>query len=171
MILDQIKMFCFRPNSNRTKSKNFAFVPIISFDIETFVLSFRYRWHYYSPPSSPPGDCVVYPPPLLRAEDTLAGRRVERGGGGVNILEDARYSSVLYLYRILFGTAPCSLIVEKFWQWSSLTMGQSTWFGENCKKFTLLIACPLISGPFRKSLIQDFPQSCMSAIVPYLPTE
>ncbi len=25
------------------------------------------------------------------------------GGGGVNILEDARHSSVLFLYRILFG--------------------------------------------------------------------
>jgi hypothetical protein len=35
----------------------------------------------------------------LRGEDTLAGRR---GGWGVNILEDARHSSVLYLYRILF---------------------------------------------------------------------
>ncbi len=29
----------------------------------------------------------VYPPPLLRGEDTLAGRR---GGWGVNILEDER---------------------------------------------------------------------------------
>jgi hypothetical protein len=41
----------------------------------------------------------VYPPPLLRGEDTLA---TGRGGWGVNILEDARHSSVLYLYRILF---------------------------------------------------------------------
>ncbi len=39
----QIKMFCFRSDSKLTKSKRFAFVPIISFDIETFVLSFRYR--------------------------------------------------------------------------------------------------------------------------------
>jgi hypothetical protein len=37
----QIKMFCFRSDSTQTKSKRF--VPIISFDIETFVLSFRYR--------------------------------------------------------------------------------------------------------------------------------
>jgi hypothetical protein len=46
--------------------------------------------------------CTVYPPasPLLRGEDTLAGRR---GGWGVNILEDVRHSSVLYLYRILFA--------------------------------------------------------------------
>jgi hypothetical protein len=43
---------------------------------------------------SPPGECV--PPPLLRGEDTLAGWR---GGWGVNILEEARHSSVLYLYR------------------------------------------------------------------------
>jgi hypothetical protein len=32
---------------------------------------------------------------------------VERGGG-VNILEDARHSSVLYLYRILFDAPPPS---------------------------------------------------------------
>jgi hypothetical protein len=38
-----IKMFCFRSDNKQTKSKSFAFVPIISFDIETFVLSFRYR--------------------------------------------------------------------------------------------------------------------------------
>jgi hypothetical protein len=43
---------------------------------------------------------VYIPPPLLRGEDTLAGWR---GGWGVNILEDARHSSVLYLYRILFA--------------------------------------------------------------------
>ncbi len=36
----QIKMFCFRFDNKQTKSKRFAFVPIISFDIETFVLSF-----------------------------------------------------------------------------------------------------------------------------------
>jgi hypothetical protein len=41
------------------------------------------------PHPSTPGECV--PPSLLRGEDTLAG------------LEDARHSSVLYLYRILFG--------------------------------------------------------------------
>jgi hypothetical protein len=34
---------------------------------------------------SPPGECV--PPPLLRGEDRLAG---QRGGWGVNILEDER---------------------------------------------------------------------------------
>ncbi len=42
--------------------------------------------------------CTV-PLPLFWGEDTLAGWR---GGWGVNILEDARHSSVLYLYRILF---------------------------------------------------------------------
>ncbi len=51
------------------------------------------------PPPSPPGECVL-PPPLLRGEDTLAGWRE---GWGINILEDARHSSLLYLYRILFG--------------------------------------------------------------------
>ncbi len=39
-------MFCFRSDNKGTKSKRFAFVPIIRFDIGTFVLSFRYRWHY-----------------------------------------------------------------------------------------------------------------------------
>jgi hypothetical protein len=43
---DQTKMFCFRSDLKRTKSKRFAFVPIISFDIGAFLLSFRYRWHY-----------------------------------------------------------------------------------------------------------------------------
>jgi hypothetical protein len=55
-------------------------------------------------PPSPPGKCVP-PLPLLWGEDTLAGWR---GGRGVNILEDARHSSVLYLYRILFGSPPIS---------------------------------------------------------------
>jgi hypothetical protein len=36
---------------------------------------------------------------LLRGEDTFAGWR---GGWTVNILEDPRHSSVLYLCRILF---------------------------------------------------------------------
>jgi hypothetical protein len=44
--LIQIKTFCFRSDHKRTKSKHFGFVPIISFDIETFVRSFRYRWYY-----------------------------------------------------------------------------------------------------------------------------
>jgi hypothetical protein len=41
-ILEQIKTFCFRSDIKWTKSKRFGFVPIISFDIETFVLLFRY---------------------------------------------------------------------------------------------------------------------------------
>jgi hypothetical protein len=57
-------------------------------------------------PPSPPGD--VYPPPLLRGEDTLAGWL---GGWGVNILEDARHSgnkcSFIYLFIYLF-TPPIS---------------------------------------------------------------
>ena len=44
---DQTKTFCFRSDLKRIKLKRFAFVPIISFHIKTFVLSFRYRWHYY----------------------------------------------------------------------------------------------------------------------------
>ncbi len=44
-------------------------------------------------PLPPRRPASVYPPPLVRGEDTLAGRR---GGWRVNILEDARHSSVLY---------------------------------------------------------------------------
>ncbi len=43
---------------------------------------------------SPHGECV--PPPLVRGEDTLAGWRE---GWGVNILEDAGHSSVLYVCK------------------------------------------------------------------------
>jgi hypothetical protein len=46
------------------------------------------------PPPSPLGECV--PLPLVRGEDTLAGWR---GGWGVNILEDARHSSVFYVCK------------------------------------------------------------------------
>jgi hypothetical protein len=55
---------------------------------------------YYPPPPSPPGECVPLAFSLRGGGPTLAGWR---GGRGVNILEDARHSSVLYLYRILFG--------------------------------------------------------------------
>jgi hypothetical protein len=46
----------------------------------------------------PPPHCPasVYPPPLVRGEDTLAGWRK---GWGVNILEDARLSFVLYICK------------------------------------------------------------------------
>jgi hypothetical protein len=39
--------------------------------------------------------------PLVREEDTLAGWR--GGWGGVNILEDARHSSVLYICKYFVG--------------------------------------------------------------------
>jgi hypothetical protein len=42
------------------------------------------------------------PPPLVRGEDTLAGWR---GGWGVNILEDARHSSVLYICKYFVDQA------------------------------------------------------------------
>jgi hypothetical protein len=51
------------------------------------------------PPPSPPGECV---PTALGAGGGHI-HRGWRGGWGVNILEDARHSSVLYLYRILFA--------------------------------------------------------------------
>jgi hypothetical protein len=62
------------------------------------------------PPPSPSGECV--PPPLVRGEDTLARRR---GGWGVNILEDVRHSSVLYVCKyfvvmLVFSTQLCELL-------------------------------------------------------------
>ncbi len=48
------------------------------------------------PPHSPHRPTSVYPLPLVLGEDTLAGCR---GGLGVNILEDARHSSVLYICK------------------------------------------------------------------------
>jgi hypothetical protein len=39
--LEQTKTFRFCSDYKRTKSKRFGIVPIISFDIEMFVLSFR----------------------------------------------------------------------------------------------------------------------------------
>jgi hypothetical protein len=48
------------------------------------------------PLPSPPGECV--PPAFGEGEDTLAGWR---GGWGVNILEDARHSSVFYVCSIM----------------------------------------------------------------------
>ncbi len=47
-------------------------------------------------PPPPHRPASVYPPPLVRGEDTLTGWR---GGCGVNILEDARHSSVLYVCK------------------------------------------------------------------------
>jgi hypothetical protein len=44
------------------------------------------------PPPSPPGECV--PSAFGGGEDTLAGWR-----GGVNILEDAGHSPVLYICK------------------------------------------------------------------------
>ncbi len=63
-------------------------------------------------PHPPLRPASVYPPPLLRGEDTLAGWR---RGWGVNILEDARHSSVLYLYRIPFGSN-CPVYLSPPWR-------------------------------------------------------
>jgi hypothetical protein len=52
------------------------------------------------PPPPPHRPASVYPPPVVRGEDTLAGWR---GGWGVNILEDARHSSVLYICKYFVG--------------------------------------------------------------------
>jgi hypothetical protein len=55
-------MLCFPSDLKPTKSKRFAFVPIISYDIGTFVLPFRYRWHYYFSPPLPPHTNLVTSP-------------------------------------------------------------------------------------------------------------
>jgi hypothetical protein len=52
------------------------------------------------PPPHRPASVYPHPPPLVRGEDTLAGWR---GGWGVNILEDARHSSVLYICKYFVG--------------------------------------------------------------------
>jgi hypothetical protein len=51
----------------------------------------------------------VPPPPLVRGKDTLAGWR---GVWGVNIFEDARHSSVLYIckYFMLPSQSPYFLL-------------------------------------------------------------
>jgi hypothetical protein len=54
-----------------------------------------------TPPHPPHRPASVYPPLLVRGEDTLAGWR---GGWGVNILEVARHSSVLYVCKYFVGT-------------------------------------------------------------------
>ncbi len=51
------------------------------------------------PPSPSPSSECVCTPPLVRGEDTLAGWRAWRGGWRVNILDDARHSSVLYICK------------------------------------------------------------------------
>jgi hypothetical protein len=49
-----------------------------------------------NPPPSPPGECEPLCEPLVRGEHTLAGWR---GGWEVNVLEDARHCSVLYIRK------------------------------------------------------------------------
>ncbi len=53
-------------------SKRFAFVQIISFDIETFVLPFWYHWHYYPRPSK--ATHSNSPPSLLSRGDAPGGQ-------------------------------------------------------------------------------------------------
>jgi hypothetical protein len=56
------------------------------------------------PPHPPHHPASLYPPPLVRGEDTLAGWR----GGGVNILEDARHRIFLYTCKsfVLISVLP-----------------------------------------------------------------
>jgi hypothetical protein len=74
---------------------------IITVRGQSYVLRLPKYWPP-PPPLSARRVCTPRPGPALVAggEDTLAGWR---GGWRVNILEDARHSSVFYLYRILFG--------------------------------------------------------------------
>jgi hypothetical protein len=65
----------------------------------------------WTPAPSPPGECVPPPPPpprlWCRGEDTLAGWR--GGAWGVNILEDARHCSVLYICKYFVHSMPFHL--------------------------------------------------------------
>jgi hypothetical protein len=75
-------------------------------------------------PHPPQRPAIVYPPLLVRGEDTLAGWR-ERGGGA-NILRDARHSSVLYIctyfvVQVLGGQDGRTCLV---------TLGEGSVFGE-----------------------------------------
>jgi hypothetical protein len=60
----------------------------------------------HPPPHRP---ASVYPPAFGAGEDTLAGWR---GGRGVNILEDARHFSVLYIRKYLVGSPDVSLLLQ-----------------------------------------------------------
>jgi hypothetical protein len=55
------------------------------------------------PPPHPLASVYPTTPPMVRGEDTLAGWR-GGWGGGVNIFEDARHSSVRYIckYFVLY---------------------------------------------------------------------
>jgi hypothetical protein len=61
------------------------------------------------PTPSPPGECV---PPRLWCGGRTHSLGEEGVGGGVNILEDARHSSVLYIckYFVGGGVNNCSFI-------------------------------------------------------------
>jgi hypothetical protein len=61
-------------------------------------------------PHPPLRPASIYPNLLVRGEDTLAGWR----GGGVNILEDARHSSVLYIRKYFVLVAVCEISVKSF---------------------------------------------------------
>jgi hypothetical protein len=59
-------------------------------------------------PRSPHRPASVYPPLLVRGEDTLArGRWGDCVRGGVNSSEDARHCSVLYICKYFVAAAIC----------------------------------------------------------------
>ncbi len=66
-------------------------------------------------PHPPHCPASVYPPPLVRGEDKLAGWR---RGWGVNILKDAGHSSVLYICKcfVLWLLPPPPSPISKLYQ-------------------------------------------------------
>ncbi len=72
------------------------------------------------PPHRPASECVL-PLPLVRGEDTLAGRK----GVGVNIFEDARHGSVLYICKYFVG---CPILTSKsnFFIWFNIRLFPSS---------------------------------------------
>jgi hypothetical protein len=74
---------------------------------EIIVRGQSYWWLASSKILTPHRPASVYPLLLVRVEDTLAGWR---GGWGVNILEDVRHSSVLYVCK--YFVSSCSIILN-----------------------------------------------------------
>jgi hypothetical protein len=69
------------------------------------------------PPASPPGECV-YPPPLVRGENTLAGWR----GGGGSIFWKTQ-DTVLYSTSVSTVSMWAKVGMKLAWQNGSLRVG------------------------------------------------
>jgi hypothetical protein len=66
-------------------------------------------------PHPPYRPASMYPPPLVRGKDTLAGLRGEWGGGGGQYFGRRRHSSVLYIrkYFVVGGISASDQLVRE----------------------------------------------------------